>query len=37
MVTGAGDLRPELESLQDKGRLLFQLLDREVKVVRTDP
>ena len=34
MVTGAGDLRPELESLQDKGRLLFKLLDRTVRVVR---
>jgi exopolyphosphatase/guanosine-5'-triphosphate,3'-diphosphate pyrophosphatase len=34
VVTGAGDLRPELESLQHKGRLLFKLLDRNVRVVR---
>jgi len=34
VVTGTGDLRPELESLQDKGRLLYRLLDRNVKVVR---
>ena len=32
MITGGGDLRPELESLQDKGRLLFKLLDRPVRV-----
>lgn len=31
-VTGAGDLRPELESLKEKGRLLIRLLDREVEV-----
>jgi hypothetical protein len=36
LVTGAGDLRPELESLQDKGRFLFRLLDRNVKVVRAN-
>jgi exopolyphosphatase/guanosine-5'-triphosphate,3'-diphosphate pyrophosphatase len=36
LVTGAGDLRPELESLQDKGRLLYRLLDRNVKVVRAN-
>jgi exopolyphosphatase/guanosine-5'-triphosphate,3'-diphosphate pyrophosphatase len=36
VVTGAGNLRPELESLQDKGRFLFRLLDRPVKVVRAD-
>jgi exopolyphosphatase/guanosine-5'-triphosphate,3'-diphosphate pyrophosphatase len=34
VVAGAGDLRPELESLQDKGRFLFRLLDRTVRVVR---
>lgn len=28
-----GDLRPELESLHDKGRLLFKLLDRSIRVV----
>jgi len=31
-VTGAGDLKPELESLKEKGKLLFRLLDREVRV-----
>jgi exopolyphosphatase/guanosine-5'-triphosphate,3'-diphosphate pyrophosphatase len=36
VLTGAGDLRPELESLQDKGRFLFRLLDRAVRVVRAD-
>jgi len=36
VVTGPGDLRPELESLQDKGRLLFRLLDRPVRVVRAE-
>ena len=36
VVTGAGDLRPELESLQDKGRFLFRLLDRTVRVVRAE-
>jgi exopolyphosphatase/guanosine-5'-triphosphate,3'-diphosphate pyrophosphatase len=36
VITGAGDLRPELESLQDKGRFLFRLLDRTVRVVRAD-
>ena len=36
VVTGAGDLHPELESLQDKGRLLYRLLDRNVKVVRAN-
>ena len=35
VITAAGDLRPELESLQDKGRFLFRLLDRNVRVVRT--
>jgi exopolyphosphatase/guanosine-5'-triphosphate,3'-diphosphate pyrophosphatase len=33
VIQGGGDLRPELESLQDKGRLLFHLLDRPVHVV----
>ena len=33
LVYGAGDLRPELEALQDKGKLLFRILDRPVKVV----
>lgn len=28
-----GDLRPELESLQDKGKLLFRLLDRPIRMV----
>jgi len=36
VITGPGDLRPELESLQDKGRFLFRLLDRPVRVVRAD-
>ena len=36
VITGPGDLRPELESLQDKGRFLFRLLDRAVRVVRAD-
>ena len=31
------DLKPELESLKDKGRLLFRLLDREVAVVVEEP
>ena len=33
MLAGTGDLRPELEALQVKGRYLFRLLDRPVKVV----
>jgi len=33
VIHGAGDLRPELESLQIKGKLLFRLLDRPVRVV----
>ena len=37
LITGTGDLKPELESLKDKGRLLFRLLDREVKVVVKEP
>jgi exopolyphosphatase/guanosine-5'-triphosphate,3'-diphosphate pyrophosphatase len=36
VLTGAGDLRPELESLQDKARFLFRLLDRTVRVVRAN-
>ena len=35
VITAAGDLRPELESLQDKGRFLFRLLDRNVRIVRS--
>jgi len=34
LVHGSGDLRPELEALQDKGKLLFRILDRPVKVVQ---
>jgi exopolyphosphatase/guanosine-5'-triphosphate,3'-diphosphate pyrophosphatase len=34
LVHGSGDLRPELEALQEKGRLLFRILDRPVKVVQ---
>ena len=37
VVTGTGDLKPELESLKDKGGLLFRLLDREVNVVVKEP
>jgi exopolyphosphatase/guanosine-5'-triphosphate,3'-diphosphate pyrophosphatase len=37
LVHGGGDLRPELESLQDKGRLLYRLLDRGVHVVIVEP
>jgi exopolyphosphatase/guanosine-5'-triphosphate,3'-diphosphate pyrophosphatase len=37
VVIAAGDLKPELESLKDKGRLLFRLLDREVNVVVQEP
>ena len=33
LVKGAGDLRPELESLRDKGGFLYRLLDRTVRVV----
>jgi exopolyphosphatase/guanosine-5'-triphosphate,3'-diphosphate pyrophosphatase len=33
-VAGTGDLGPELEALKDKGRFLFRLLDRNVRVVR---
>jgi exopolyphosphatase/guanosine-5'-triphosphate,3'-diphosphate pyrophosphatase len=36
-LTGTGDLKPELESLKDKGRLLFRLLGREVRVVTREP
>jgi exopolyphosphatase/guanosine-5'-triphosphate,3'-diphosphate pyrophosphatase len=31
-VSGRGDLRPELEALKDKGRFLFRLLDRPVRI-----
>jgi len=34
VVHGSGDLRPELEALQEKGKLLFRILDRPVKVVQ---
>jgi exopolyphosphatase/guanosine-5'-triphosphate,3'-diphosphate pyrophosphatase len=34
VIHGSGDLRPELEALQEKGKLLFHLLDRPVKVVQ---
>jgi len=33
MIHGTGDLRPELESLQEKGKLLFRLLDKPVRTV----
>lgn len=36
VVTGAGDLRPELESLRHKGQLLFKLLDRPVRIVQAE-
>jgi exopolyphosphatase / guanosine-5'-triphosphate,3'-diphosphate pyrophosphatase len=36
-ITGAGDLKPELESLKDKGRLLFRLLGRDVRVATREP
>jgi len=32
-VYGIGDLRPELESLQEKGKLLFRLLDKPVRTI----
>ena len=35
LIHGAGDLRPELESLQDKGSLLYRLLDKPVRTVVT--
>ena len=35
-IQGPGDLRPELESLQDKGLLLFRLLDRPVRTLVTE-
>jgi len=37
IVTGTGDLKPELESLKEKGKLLFRLLDREVNVIVKEP
>jgi exopolyphosphatase/guanosine-5'-triphosphate,3'-diphosphate pyrophosphatase len=36
-VTGTGDLKPELESLKDKAKLLRRLLDRELTVVVKEP
>ena len=33
VLAGQGDLRPELEALKDKGRFLFKLLDRPVRIV----
>jgi len=35
-IQGPGDLRPELESLQEKGLLLFRLLDRPVRMLVTE-
>ncbi len=35
-IQGSGDLHSELESLQEKGLLLFQLLDRPVKTLVTE-
>jgi exopolyphosphatase/guanosine-5'-triphosphate,3'-diphosphate pyrophosphatase len=35
LVEGLGDLRAELEALEDKGRLLFRLLDRPVVLKAT--
>ncbi|MDP2874821.1 MAG: Ppx/GppA phosphatase family protein [Holophaga sp.] len=32
IIHGSGDLRPELEALQEKGKLLFHLLDLPVKI-----
>jgi exopolyphosphatase/guanosine-5'-triphosphate,3'-diphosphate pyrophosphatase len=37
VVTGTGDLKPELESLKDKAKLLRRLVDRELKVVVKEP
>jgi exopolyphosphatase/guanosine-5'-triphosphate,3'-diphosphate pyrophosphatase len=31
-IHASGNLKPELESLQDKGRLLFHLLDTPVRI-----
>jgi exopolyphosphatase/guanosine-5'-triphosphate,3'-diphosphate pyrophosphatase len=36
LIQGARDLRPELESLQEKGQLLFRLLDKPVRTVITE-
>ena len=33
VIQGSGDLRPELERLQEKGLMLFRLLDRPVRTV----
>jgi exopolyphosphatase/guanosine-5'-triphosphate,3'-diphosphate pyrophosphatase len=35
-IQGPGELRPELESLQEKGQLLFRLLDRPVRTLVTE-
>jgi len=35
LIHGTGDLRPELESLQGKGSLLFHLMDKPVRTVIT--
>lgn len=35
-IQGTGDLRPELESVQEKGLLLFRLLDRPVRTLVTE-
>jgi exopolyphosphatase / guanosine-5'-triphosphate,3'-diphosphate pyrophosphatase len=35
LIHGTGDLRPELESLQEKGSLLYRLLDKPVRTVVT--
>jgi exopolyphosphatase/guanosine-5'-triphosphate,3'-diphosphate pyrophosphatase len=36
-IQGSGDLRPELESFQEKGKLLFRLLDKPVQTIITEP
>ncbi len=36
-AAGIGDLKPELEALDRKGRLLFKLLDRPVEVRTAEP
>ena len=36
LIQATGDIRPELESLQEKGLLLFRLLDRPVRMVVTE-
>lgn len=32
-IQASGDVRPELEGLQEKGQLLFCLLDRPVRTI----